>query len=348
MFPLAFPLRILRRYAKRNQTVLDPFCGRGTTNFAARLEGLSSLGVDSSPVAAAITEAKLAQVGIPEILSEARDILSAIKPYDIPSGPFWEWAYHAEVLVDLCRFRSAFLQDCSTPARIALRGIILGALHGPRQKTFQSYFSNQSPRTYAPKPAYAVRYWKNRDLQPLQVDVLGIMERRAKRYYGSLPKSDGEVRLRDSREIDSLKPVSGKPKFSWVITSPPYYGMRTYITDQWLRYWFLGGAADVDYKNKHQILHSNPQDYVSDIRRIWNNVADCCKPDAKMVVRFGGISSRPDDPLDIIKNSFRNSRWRLSTIKDAGTSLEGKRQADAFLRSHSEAIVEYDIWADLA
>ncbi|WP_231471305.1 hypothetical protein [Thioalkalivibrio sp. HK1] len=174
------------------------------------------------------------------------------------------------------------------------------------------------------------------------------MERRAKRYYGSLPKSDGEVRLRDSREIDSLKPVSGKPKFSWVITSPPYYGMRTYITDQWLRYWFLGGAADVDYKNKHQILHSNPQDYVSDIRRIWNNVADCCKPDAKMVVRFGGISSRPDDPLDIIKNSFRNSRWRLSTIKDAGTSLEGKRQADAFLRSHSEAIVEYDIWADLA
>lgn len=348
MFPLVFPRRILQRYAKKHQAVLDPFCGRGTTNFAARLEGLRSLGVDSSPVATAITQAKLAQVGIPEILSEARYILSGTKFCDIPSEPFWGWAYHPEVLVDLCRFRSAFLRDCSTPARIALRGIILGALHGPRQKTFQSHFSNQSPRTYAPKPDYAIRYWRSRDLRPLRVDALGIIERRARRYYGSLPKSGGEVRLLDSRVTGSLKPKSGEPGFSWVITSPPYYGMRTYITDQWLRYWFLGGASYVDYTNDHQVLHSNPQDYVSDIRRVWNNVADSCKPDAKMVVRFGGISSRPDDPLDLIKNSFRNSRWRLSTIKDAGTALEGKRQADAFLRSRSESVVEYDLWASLA
>jgi hypothetical protein len=39
--------------------VFDPFCGRGTTNFAARLANLYSVGIDTSPVAQAITAAKL-------------------------------------------------------------------------------------------------------------------------------------------------------------------------------------------------------------------------------------------------------------------------------------------------
>lgn len=59
--------------------------------------------------------------------------------------------------------RAPLLASCSTAPRVALRGIILGALHGPKQKTFPSYFSNQCPRTYAPKPAYAVRFWQFRD-----------------------------------------------------------------------------------------------------------------------------------------------------------------------------------------
>jgi hypothetical protein len=31
------------------------------------------------------------------------------------------------------------------------------------------------------------------------------------------------------------------------LTSPAYYGLRTYVADQWLRNWFLGGPAYVDY-----------------------------------------------------------------------------------------------------
>lgn len=35
MFPLDFPLNILKRRARKGDVVLDPFCGRGITNFAA-------------------------------------------------------------------------------------------------------------------------------------------------------------------------------------------------------------------------------------------------------------------------------------------------------------------------
>ena len=257
MFPLDFPLNILKRRARRRDYVLDPFCGRGTTNFAARLLGLNSLGVDSSPVATAITASKLVETTVDNILAEARAILAGREACQIPKGEFWQWAYHPTVLNALCQFREAFLKECSS-TRLALRGIVLGALHGPKQKTVASYFSNQCPRTYAPKPAYATRYWQSRGMLPDPADVLAVIERRAKRYYKTVFTMKGVVRLADSRVAEALQPQTPGSRFNWVITSPPYYGMRTYTPDQWLRNWFVGGPDLVDYTNRDQIIHSSP------------------------------------------------------------------------------------------
>lgn len=345
MFPLDFPLNILKRRAREGDVVLDPFCGRGTTNFAARLVGLQSLGVDSSPVAAAITASKLVMTTVDDILSEARRILTEREPRITPASEFWQWAFHPTVLDALCRFREAFLEDCTTDARIALRGIVLGALHGPKQKTFPSYFSNQCPRTYAPKPAYATRFWQGRGLEPDPIDVLAVIERRAKRYYGTSSDITGAVRLADSREAKALEPETPETRFDWVITSPPYYGMRTYIPDQWLRNWFVGGPDAVDYTNRAQVVHSSPEDFAADLRRVWRNAENVCAEDARMVIRFGGITDRRADPLDLVKTSLTNSGWRIIAARKAGTATEGKRQADSFLRSRSNPMTEYDIWA---
>lgn len=344
MFPLEFPLHILKRGARQGDVVLDPFCGRGTTNFAARLVGLRSLGIDSSPVATAITASKMVTASVENILDEARRILGQRDPRDKPQSEFWQWAFHPTVLDALCRFREAFLEDCSTEVRIALRGIILGALHGPKQKTFPSYFSNQCPRTYAPKPAYATRFWRTRGLMPEPIDVLAVIERRAKRYYGVSSGIYGLVRLADSRVAGALQPETPGTRFNWIITSPPYYGMRTYIPDQWLRNWFVGGPDVVDYSNRNQIIHSSPEDFAADLRQVWRNVAAVSMADATMVVRFGGITDRRADPLDLIKRSFSNSGWRVAAIREAGYATAGKRQADSFLRTKTVPMAEYDVW----
>lgn len=344
MFPLRFPLNILERWACEGDTVLDPFCGRGTTNFAARLVGLSSLGVDSSPVATAITASKLVTTTLSDILEETSRILTGRKAHYIPAGEFWRWAFHPAVLNSICQFRETFLEDCTTAARVALRGIVLGALHGPKQKTFPSYFSNQCPRTYAPKPAYATRYWQNRGLTPEPVDVLSVIERRAKRYYGMLSEISATVRLADSRMTEALQPEPPGMLFDWVITSPPYYGMRTYVPDQWLRNWFMGGPSTVDYSISNQITHSSPDDFISDLRKVWRNAACVCAENARMVIRFGGIADRRADPIELVKNSLNDSGWRITTIRKAGSAVQGKRQADAFLRTKTEPMTEYDLW----
>ena len=113
MFPLDFPLAILKDKSRPGDIVLDPFCGRGTTNFAARLVGLRSLGVDSSPVATAITASKLVAASVDDILGEARAILRQRIARHIPSSEFWQWAFHPDALNALCRFRvDGFLIHC--------------------------------------------------------------------------------------------------------------------------------------------------------------------------------------------------------------------------------------------
>ncbi|MGB9660745.1 MAG: DNA methyltransferase [Moorellaceae bacterium] len=98
MFPIDFPLEHLKN-ARPGEWVLDPFCGRGTTLYAARLLGLPASGVDISPVAAAISDAMLASAPAGEVVNTCRDILSGQPAArDVPAGEFWELAYHPETL----------------------------------------------------------------------------------------------------------------------------------------------------------------------------------------------------------------------------------------------------------
>jgi len=114
---------------------------------------------------------------------------------NVPEGEFWNWVYHPVTLEAICRLRETLLDDSLSAARIALRGVVLGALHGPQQKAFPGYFSNQCPRTYSPKPAYSIRFWRDRGQPPPLVNVLAVIERRAKRYYDNLPVGIGNWRL---------------------------------------------------------------------------------------------------------------------------------------------------------
>jgi DNA modification methylase len=48
-FPLEIPLRLVRMYSVRGDTVLDPFVGTGTTSLAALLEARRSVGIERDP-----------------------------------------------------------------------------------------------------------------------------------------------------------------------------------------------------------------------------------------------------------------------------------------------------------
>lgn len=348
MYPLDFPLRVLKEHGKRGEWVIDPFCGRGTTNFAARLLSMPSVGVDSSPVAAALAQAKLASAEPGRIVASARAILKAAKkPTEVPEGEFWMLAYHQNTLLQLCQLREALLSECSSPTRLLLRAIILGALHGPRPKGTPSYFSNQSPRTFAPKPNYAVRFWTERGMRPDNVDVVAIIKARAERYLADPPPDvDGMVQLADSREADTFNDV---PQARFVVTSPPYYGMRTYLPDQWLRLWFLGGPDYVEYcQPQSQMAHTGAQHFSNEMNRVWRNVAGRTTRSARLVIRYGGIHDREAEPMDVLKASLVDSGWKMVTAKAVPESDSGRRQVRQFQAEPKKAITEYDVYCHRA
>lgn len=349
MFPLEYPLRVLGPHRNGHPIVMDPFCGRGTTLFAARQLGLVARGIDSSPVAIAIAKAKLCNVDIPATLALARSFIetSLVESENVPNSEFFQCAFNPETLRQVCSIRTGLLQlRRDNGASILLRAAMLGCLHGPTNKRpgNYSYFSNQMPRTFAAKPDYSVRFWRSRRIRPPGVEVLAVLQRKLSRIAALPPVagvSHADARLGDSRLARSLP--SSKRDFSVVVTSPPYYGMKTYVEDQWLRNWFLGGPPHVEYATSTQLEHGSKVAFAESLGAVWSNMARSHAEKLHMYIRFGLIPSSKADPRTLMLDSLEASgvRWRRISTREAKTASSGKRQAD-HMSAESTAAVEYD------
>lgn len=348
MFPLEFPMKILRRHS-RARVVLDPFCGRGTTLYAGRYHGIRAIGIDCSPVAVAISRAKLSSFSVAGPLALAKSLLSSEGVPDVPQGEFWDLAYHPDTLRDICQLRAGLLSAEDSDTGILLRATMLGVLHGPVTKT-GSYLSNQMQRTFSPKPNYAVSFWKNRSLFPEKVDVFSALKRKLDRISLATDALVGEgwrdVHLGDSSRKDSFEPVP--EGIQLVITSPPYYGMRTYVADQWLRNWFLGAPPRVDYTDPGDLPSSSTEDFVRSLANTWTNVAAKAGDDIHLFVRFGAIPSRSVDSKRLLLESLEESdlSWKVISIRSARTADAGKRQVEQ-MRTYTTPVSEIDFHAVL-
>lgn len=346
MFPLEYPLRVLRAHRRQAAVVMDPFCGRGTTLFAARQLGLQAYGVDTSPVAIAIAKAKLCEVNVDATICLAREYVRDIQPSAVPASDFFRHAFDPSVLRDVCSIREGLLNNPrDTDAAVLLRAAMLGCLHGPKSKHIQhqAYFSNQMPRTFASKPDYSVRYWKRERLRAPKADVISVLQRKLLRIARStMPRgvSPSRVRIGDSRLASSLPP---RRDFSIVVTSPPYYGMTTYVQDQWLRNWFLGGPDYVEYANTPQLEHGGHDVFAESLGAVWRNMARARTDELHMYIRFGLIPSARANPKGLLRASLEASGvpWRVVSTRQASTAASGKRQAD-LMAADSAAATEYD------
>ena len=347
MFPLEYPLGVLKKYLKHSPVVMDPFCGRGTTLFAARKLGLAARGIDSSPVAVAVARAKLAEVDTERVLALAGRYMQEHGGVAVPATEFFRAAFHADVLRSVCAIRHGLLQvRRDTDATVILRAAMLGCLHGPTSKTVEgrSYFSNQMPRTFSSKPDYSVRYWKDKGLTAPKVDICKVLERKLRRLdAGQATPAAALTHARhgDSRLLASLP--AAERDFSVVVTSPPYYGMRTYVEDQWLRNWFLGGPDHVVYGESTQLGHDGFEGFAESLGRVWKNMAATKADRLDVHIRFGIIPSLNVDAKALMRASLEASgvNWREVSVRSAKTAESGKRQA-VHMAADSAAAIEYD------
>jgi len=345
MFPLEYPFGILKNYKHGAPVILDPFCGRGTTIYAARHLGMAAWGVDTSPIAVAIARAKLASASLEEA-ERLVDELLATEPSRVPDSPFFRSAFSKGTLREICSLREGLMRlEKDTDVSVLVRAAALGCLHGPLSKTIEGagYFSNQMPRTFSPKPRYSVRFWKEKGLQAPKVKAKDVLLRKLERILVLNEARCGtpeQVVCGDSRDARTYRKIA--EDFSVVITSPPYYGMRTYMQDQWLRLWFLGGPEEIDYVAGEQISHNSEESFIKALASVWRNVRSSRSDGLDMYVRFGSVPSIKSNAKGIMRASLEEAGgWKVVSTRTAKDAHAGKRQADQMAKG-SKAAEEYD------
>jgi len=112
-FVLAFPDHLVTRMMElmdieEADTVLDPFCGTGTTLVECQRRGIPSVGIDSSPLACFASRVKTAWSLSPDAVTEARRVVEAdighlLREVAPDDGPMWspDDAEVSRVLSDL-------------------------------------------------------------------------------------------------------------------------------------------------------------------------------------------------------------------------------------------------------
>ncbi len=345
MFPEAFAETWVNRLTRRNDVVLDPFSGRGTTAFQSLLMGRRAVACDVNDVAYCLTKAK---TNAPKLSSVKRRIEQLEEKFDgrkwrHPAEcamEFFHHAFHPVTLQQLIYLRDT-LQWRKARVDTMLAALVLGSLHGEMDKS-TSYLSNQMPRTISTKPAYSVRFWKRRRLMAPERNVFDLLRSRAVfRYESEPPERNAIVIHRDMRELPRFRHQLPQ-RIGCVITSPPYFDVTNFEEDQWLRLWFLGGP---EYPTRGRISrddrHSIEADYWRFIADMWRSLGAVVSKTAQVVIRIGSRRVPPDRLANSLKASSIFSKRRVEMISQEVSEVP-KRQTDAFRPGTVGVSVEVD------
>jgi hypothetical protein len=351
MFPESFVRRNVLAWSKRDDVILDPFSGRGTTVLESLLNCRKGVGCDTNPVAVCLSKAKADPPTLHEVLERLNVLERASNRFTTKaaelSDEFFTLCFHEMTLRQLLFLKRRLdWRDDRTDCFIG--ALALGCLHGESHRT-ELCFSNRMPRTISTKPAYSVRWWREKGCVPPERDVFSILRAcAAYRYQAPIPQIKGRVVEGDVRRASTLL-RSYKEKVKLVITSPPYLDITDYHEDQWLRLWFLGGAAKPIGGQGKDDRHRRIDSYWQFLREAWKGVAPLLQDSAQVVIRIGGTRLGEQqlrvgllESLNSTGRKFKLAEYRQTVIKN------GQRRIFQASPDNTKASVEHDFRFKLA
>jgi len=242
----------LRKYFEPKQTVLDPFCGSGTTLVQANELGVNSVGYDISAFNVLLSRAKVRKYDVGKARTEVLDVLDKLRrltqtrtqlglweeratELDIPEtdNEYLRKWYAPQALDELLTYRYLIQKEgylyqdllkviLSRSARSA-RLTTHYDLDFPKRPQTEAYWCHKHSRTCYPTTE-AFKFINRYSLDTL---------RRIEEFVALRTNARVEVRHADSRRA-IFPPVHG------AITSPPYVGLIDYHDQHAYAYHLLG------------------------------------------------------------------------------------------------------------
>jgi hypothetical protein len=330
MFPVAFAERVIIRHTAPGDVVLDPFAGRGTAVFSAAVHGRRGIGMEINPVGWVYSQAKLrpaSQESVAERLGEIAGISHRYRRAARNAPSFFRCCYQENVLQFLIAART-HLDWKNRKTDWTAMAFLLVNLHGKRNDSL----SNQMRQTKSMSPAYAIRWWRERNMRPPEVEPLEFLIKRMEwRYAKGIPESvDSRVYLGDSVKILPQLPrywASRHQRAHLLLTSPPYYGVTNYHYDQWLRLWLLGGPpTSRRIGGKHRGKFENKPQYRELLLNVFGRSKRLLRRDGIVYVRTDRREITLNTTREVLREIFPDHQLRYKSrpyIRPTQTHLFG-------------------------
>lgn len=229
---------LVSEFTSPGQRVLDPLSGVGTIPLEARIQGRVGIASDLSPLAAAVSRAKLESFNSDTVWGLLDDLREHVSNNESRfakdpqrsfglNGPL-EGFFHPQTLSEILSAREYLLagsMDMYPVERDIIKTSIMHILHGNRPYALSRRSHPLTP--FAPTGPTVYR--------PL-IDATRARVSKVTPLLASLGEDTkpGTALLSDFRSLDSLGPVDA------VITSPPFSGSIRFWSTNWMRIWFAG------------------------------------------------------------------------------------------------------------
>jgi DNA modification methylase len=289
-FPPQLPQRIMREFLREGATILDPFCGSGTTLVEARLQGINSFGTDINGLACLLSKVKSTPLNCEQValFNEVIDQLAAIsfawgmgnRP-DVPVPDFEGIAhwFQPNAAAELACIK-AMIDEVADPDVRDLLKIILASI--------VVQVSNQESDTrYAAinkniQDNYTLKLFLSKC--PAYIKRVAEFSARASAFMATV-----RVRNADARDLHFL----ADEQFDAVITSPPYANTYDYYLYHKFRKRWLD--LDVKYAQYNEIgsrrefssLKKEPAVWIADLQRCFSEIARTLKASGLAFIVIG-------------------------------------------------------------
>ena len=241
----------LRKYFKPGQTVLDPFCGSGTTLVQANELGINSMGYDISEFNVLLTRAKTTHYDLSLARKEVLDVLDHARRASRAGArqpSLWNTEVHREPIQNIeSEYLRAWFAPQALDELLTYRALIpqyhyqdllkIILSRSARSARLTTHFDLDFPKKPQTEPYWCYKHSRTCSptttayefLKRYSLDTIHRLEEFAARRTNATV----EVRHADGRTAD-IPPVDG------VVTSPPYVGLIDYHEQHIYAYELLG------------------------------------------------------------------------------------------------------------
>lgn len=313
------PSILIQRLTREGDTVLDPFCGSGTTLVEARRLNRNAIGVDINPVSAMISKAKTLPLSMDRASAVLSNLTASIldqKPGELADAPatvqMVKW-YSPNVAHDLLKLFTNIErttdQDEKLLKTFCFSSILVKACRETRHWGY--ICDNTQPKDHPSRNITEL----------LDESVSEILRAFASQQATAL----GQVNVFEC-DARKLKTVVEDNSVDFVVTSPPYEGVVDYVKSQRLTMEWLGldinafRASETGARSKrHRTLAL--RQFKDELLESFTAIHRALKSGAPCAVVFG-VSPRRDFKFSDMADVFDKVGFVLEAEFDRDVSVQ--------------------------